>query len=75
MSNQTTLSIRSEVINLLEPIFGAEFIQGITGMYEESDSNEIIKLAEKMLKDYLGGEEGGKIINNLLKKHPEYQTK
>ena len=67
--------IKSEVIELLEPIFGKDFVKTVTNLYDEQESEEIIKLAHNMLTGYLGEEAANQILSKLLKKHPELEKK
>jgi len=64
-------NIKSEIINILEPVFGANFVKDVTYMYDGGNPEEIIELAHKMLSDYLGNKATSKIFSKLLEKHPE----
>ena len=63
-------NIRSEIIEILKPLFGDSFINTVDELYKEDSSNEdLIELADKLLRGYLGDEAASRLIEKLLKKY------
>ena len=64
-------TIKTEIINLLMPIFGDNTIKFINNSYDDDKPEEIINLANNLLSGVMGEQKAKEILANLIHKKKE----
>lgn len=62
-------NLKTDLISIIEPLFGKQFTETINTMYEGDDPQELIELGHKLLVGYLGEAAANKLMEKLLKKY------
>lgn len=62
------INVKSELMKIIDPIFGKEAKQLIDSAYDENDSEEMLKVVKEMLVDYLGEIRAKIILTNLMER-------
>ena len=62
-------SLKEDIISLLKPLFGTDFIKTVERLYDENEVQEMINVSERLLEGYFGEKEASRLIHNLVKRY------
>ena len=69
-----TEDLKEEIINVMKPLFGGEVVKILNDYYESDKPQEIIKVAHKMLSDFMGEENADATLESILNKFPKLKV-
>ena len=67
--------LKTEILNLLKPIFGTAFEETLEKFYDEKNPGETLKSVRHILVDFMGEENANNMLQDFLKKFPKLKIK
>ena len=71
MKKKDNFDLKSEVIQILRPIFGDEVQKLLNEYYDSNNKEELINVARHMITGYMDEKIADRILMKLIKKFPE----
>lgn len=73
--SRTKKDLKSEIINLLTPLFGEGVKDLIVEYYDNKNPQELVEIARHMLVAYLGEDAADSILQQILEEFPDIKIR